>query len=73
MRFHIGIWSVTLHHNAQSPTAGPFHTQQIERKLTRVKERAIDKGKWQGHAGPHHPHLEENEFKEYREEVGGLL
>lgn len=42
---------------------------KIERKLTRVKERAMDKGKWPGHAGPHHKHLDEKEFQEYKDEV----
>lgn len=42
---------------------------KIERKLTRVKERAMDKGKWPGHAGPHHKHLDEEEFQQYKEEV----
>lgn len=38
---------------------------KIERKLTRVKERAIAKGRWHAHAA----HAEEDNFKEFKEEV----
>ena len=46
-----------------------MYDMQIERKLTRVKELAVGKGKWPGRAGPHDAHLEEEAFQEYRREV----
>lgn len=41
--------------------------EKIERKLTRVKERAIAKGKWAGRAGPKGG--EDQEYNEYMAEV----
>ena len=45
------------------------YLQQIERKLTKLKDLGIAKGKWPGRAGPHEPELEEKEFEDYRQEV----
>jgi len=42
---------------------------KIERKLTKLKELGIAKGKWPGRAGPHEGQLEDKEFQEYRQEV----
>lgn len=42
---------------------------KVERKLRKVKEKSIAKGKWPGRAGPHSKALEEEEFQEYLKEV----
>lgn len=42
---------------------------KLERKLTKTKERGIGKGKWPGRAGPHSPQLDEEEFKQFVNEV----
>lgn len=43
---------------------------KVERKLTKVKERAMDKGKWPGSAGMHRANkIEEKEYEEYRQEL----
>lgn len=41
---------------------------KIERKLTKVKERAISKGRWPGKAGPKEA-VEEESFEEYKREI----
>lgn len=43
-------------------------SDRVARKLTRVKERAISKGKWPGRAGPKED-VEEEDFQEYLKEV----
>jgi ribosome-associated translation inhibitor RaiA len=42
---------------------------KLERKMVRVKERAIAKGKWHGRGGPKAAAEEEAEFKEYLQQV----
>eukprot|EP00199_Chlamydomonas_sp_CCMP681_P005756 CAMPEP_0119115724 /NCGR_PEP_ID=MMETSP1180-20130426/51899_1 /TAXON_ID=3052 ORGANISM="Chlamydomonas cf sp, Strain CCMP681" /NCGR_SAMPLE_ID=MMETSP1180 /ASSEMBLY_ACC=CAM_ASM_000741 /LENGTH=259 /DNA_ID=CAMNT_0007104813 /DNA_START=96 /DNA_END=875 /DNA_ORIENTATION=- len=44
---------------------------KIDRKMVKLKERAISKGKWAGHAGPRDQGqaLEEAAFKEYQDDV----
>ena len=44
---------------------------QIERKLTKVKEMAVAKGRWHAHGA----HAEDDNFKQFKDEVscpGGL-
>jgi ribosome-associated translation inhibitor RaiA len=43
---------------------------KIRTKLTRVKEKAISKGKWPGRAGPKED-VEEEDFQEYLKDVSG--
>lgn len=42
---------------------------QLSRKMGKVKEIAISKGKWPGRAGPKGGEEEEKEFREYQQEV----
>lgn len=42
---------------------------KVERKLRKVKDKAIAKGKWPGRAGPHDRKQDEQEFQEYIKEV----
>ncbi len=42
---------------------------KLERKMVRIKERAIVKGKWPGRAGPRDTSVEEQSFKEFKQEV----
>ena len=52
--------------------ANSIVSAQIERKLTKLKDLGIAKGKWPGRAGPHEPEIEEKEFKDYRQEVRAI-
>lgn len=56
----------TLSPNRCSPS--PQVCDKISRKLTRVKERAIAKGKWPGRAGPKED-VEEEDFQEWIKDV----
>jgi len=44
-------------------------SDKLERKMNKIKELAIAKGKWPGRAGPKAGAIEEAEFQEYRAEV----
>lgn len=44
-----------------------FPCLQIERKLTKVKEMAVAKGRWHAHGA----HAEDDNFKQFKDEVSG--